>query len=76
MSQIPPADLSDADLKIFCRSLDDDGGGISIVELGQFVEQGVDMYGRDRLLSAEEEGEEGDALKPKRGQWLWLWLWK
>ena len=55
--QIPPSDLSDPDLKIFCRSLDDDGGGISIVELGQFVELGVNMYGRDRPLTAEEQAE-------------------
>ena len=39
--KIPPPDLSDKELRSFLRALDDDGGGISIAELGQFVKEGV-----------------------------------
>ena len=61
--KIAPSDMSDNDLRLFTRCLDDDGGGISIVELGMFVEEGVGIFGRDRPLTAEEE----ENLKPKRG---------
>ena len=55
--KIPPRELSDKEIKVFCLALDDDGSGdLNISELADFFSRGVDTLSSAPIARSTDEG--------------------